>query len=205
MPKPPSGSNKKHLVYANSSANIFIEESYPGDVSFTIPIQYSIDVGDSNDAVGLNVEINAINHQDTDLTSIWGAKYYTLPERQPPDFKISSGVGAANTITVVTNEFNQEKNYDGDWYGNMTFGIKTPDGFMGSTWQPIPGTTTTITPILSFYIATGSFKANQLADYETIFTNSAVVNLEDFDNFEATVTRTETGTWTVTKGVPSSS
>jgi hypothetical protein len=85
----------------------------------------------------------------------------------------------------------------------MSFGIKTESGFMGMTWAPNPDQTRTIKPTLKFYISTGSFGENQLAEWNDVSNKAAEIQVpRDFKNFSSTVTYTSRGTWEVKPGRP---
>ena len=60
-------------VFANSSASLAIDSNDPSTNSFTIPVQYVVAAGASNNAVGLNVKVNSTISQDSDLTQVWDA------------------------------------------------------------------------------------------------------------------------------------
>jgi hypothetical protein len=196
----PAGVPDKN-VYANSSASLFVLPNYGGTNKFTIPVQYSLGAGSSNNAVGLGVQIDANIIKDAQLKQTWEAQYATIPPNQGPNLSLVQGTASPdNTIGLLSNDFNKVKNENGKWYSNMSFGIQTQNGFMGVTWSPSPNDGNTITPKFSFYIATGSFTSYELADIATISRQSAKIELSDFTNLEATVTLTSTGTWLVQGG-----
>ena len=193
-------------VYANSSAMLSVLPNYQGINKFTIPLQYMLAAGASNEAVGLNVQIDSAIMKNASLTQTWEAKYATAPPPQGPTLQLDQGVSSpGGTLAIKSNDFNQVQNENNSWFSNMSFGIQTAQGFVGVTWKPGPNQTSTITPKFSFYIATGSYTSNSLADMATISSTSAAVSLSDFQNLKATVTLDSTGKWYVTPGKPSMS
>jgi hypothetical protein len=188
-------------VFANSSASLFVLPNYGGTNKFTIPLQYSLGAGASNEAVGLGVQIDASIIQNAQLKQTWEAQYATIPPKQGPNLNLVQGQKSPdNTIGVLSNDFDKVINENGKWFSNMSFGIQTQNGFLGVTWSPSPSDDHTITPKFSFYIATGSFTSYELADISTISRKSAKVEIKDFKNLEATVTLTSKGEWLVTPG-----
>lgn len=192
-----------HNVFANSSVQLAIGSNQPGTNTFTIPVQYVVGAGASNNAVGLNVQINSSIPKDANLTDTWEADYATVPPPQGPTMRKLSKQSPANTIAIASNAFDQATNEDAGWFSNMSFGIKTSQGFIGMTWSPSPQQTTTLTPQLKFYVAVGSYGSNTLADWTTVGNDSAEISVpDDFQYNATTVTYTATGGWTVTPGKP---
>ena len=191
-------------VFANSSANLTVRPNDPGLNSFTIPVQYKVGAGASNQAVGLNVKINTRQSSDADLKDTWLAEYVTVPPKMGPTLQRINQTATENTIVMKSNEFDQAINQSESWYENMSFGIETDSGFIGMTWSPNPGKTTTLTPKLTFYIATGDYGSNSLADFTTISTTSGVVSVpNDFSRQrEVTVVYGSNGVWSSYKGKP---
>lgn len=190
-------------VYANSDAMLSVLPNYGGVNSFTIPLQYVVGAGATNEAVGLDVVIDSNIIQQAQLQQTWNADYATAPPKQGPQLSLAQGgVSPSGTIGLISNAFDQTQNENNQWFSNMSFGIQSANGFMGVTWAPSPSDTSTVTPKFSFYIATGNYTSNSLADITTISNQSAQVTLSDFKNLEATVTLTTKGTWLVTPGKP---
>jgi hypothetical protein len=188
-------------VYANSSASLSVLPNYGGINKFTIPVQYSLGAGASNEAVGLGVQIDTSIIKQAQLQQTWEAQYATIPPNQGPNLSLVQGQKSPDdTIGLLSNGFDKVKNENGKWYSNMSFGIQTQNGFLGVTWAPSPNDQNTITPKFSFYISTGSFTSYELADISTISRQSAKVELSDFKNLEVTVTLTSTGDWLVEPG-----
>lgn len=203
LEKPEGVLGKK--VYANSNAMLNVLPNYPGVNKFTIPISYQIGVGASNEAVGLNIKIDSNIMEEVKLTDLYHAKYATAPPKRGPVLTLDQQQSSpANTIKIKSNNFDRVKNENNGWYSNMSFGIKTANGFIGVTWAPSPNEDSTITPKFAFYIATGNYTSNGLADITTISDTSAKVTLDQFKNLEATVTLNSKGDFIVTPGRPSS-
>jgi hypothetical protein len=193
-------------VFANSSASIAIDSNDPSTNSFTIPVQYVVSAGASNQAVGLGVQINSTISQDSDLTDVWDATYANVPPNKGPKLTLdgSSSVGA-NSLKIVTNAFDQENNESNNWYASQSFGIQTESGFMGMTWSPSPNQSRTLTPKLSFYVSVGSFGDSTLADWTQVSNQSAQLSVPgSFSAGAATVTYLNNGKWQITPGKPAS-
>lgn len=189
-------------VYGNSDAYINVEPNYGGTNSFGIPLQYTVGAGASNKAVGLDVQINSSYLLNANIKDSFNVKYATVPPNQGPDITKNSTPSSAGTISLITNNYDEVQNNNHKWYENMSFGIQSENGFLGVTWQPSPSETTTLTPKFSFYVATGNFSSNELVDLNSVSTNSAEIELSDFDGFDVTVTLNSDGSWTVTPGTP---
>jgi hypothetical protein len=194
-------------IFANSNTMLSVVPNYPGTNTFTVPLQYKVAAGASNEAVGLNVKIDSAVMQNANLEQLWDADYVTVEGNQGPQGPgltlNPSTVSPSGTIGIKSNDFNQSQNENEKWFSNMSFGLESASGFLGVTWSPSPSVTSTITPKFAFYIATGSFTSNSLVDMTTICNESQTVELSDFLNLEATVTLSATGTWSVTPGAPS--
>ncbi|AUC76395.1 MULTISPECIES: hypothetical protein [unclassified Olleya] len=194
-------------VYANSDTMLSVVPNYAGTNTFTIPFQYKVAAGASNKAVGLNVQIDSSIMQDSNLEQLWNADYVTVTGSQGPQgpsLSLNQSIPSPkNTIGIRSNSFDQVQNENKKWFGNMSFGLESSNGFLGVTWTPSPSNTSTITPKFAFYVATGAYSSNSLADIATISNDSAKIELTDFKNLEATVTLTSSGTWLVTPGSPS--
>ena len=191
-------------VYANSDAMLSVLPNYGGLNSFTIPLQYVVGAGASNQAVGLDVKIDSNYIKNSQIQQVWNVDYATVPPPQGPIISLKQGATSPpKTLGMETNAFDKVKNENNQWFSNMSFGIQSANGFMGLTWSPDPSNTYTITPKFAFYIATGNYTSNSLADINAISNTSAKVELTDFQNLEATVTLTSTGTWLVSPGKPS--
>lgn len=191
-------------VYANSNTMLSVLPNYGGTNRFTIPLQYVVGAGASNKAVGLDIKIDSSFIQNSELEQLWDADYATAPPNQGPVISLDSGATSpANTLGIKSNDFDRVQNENEHWYSNMSFGIQSANGFLGVTWSPSPSDTSTITPKFAFYVATGDYTSNNLADMTTISNTSAQIELTDFKNLEATVTLTSKGKWLVAPGAPS--
>lgn len=191
-------------VYANSDTFLSVPE-FTGSQknAFTIPLQYSVQVGATNKAVGLNTLIESSDTHNTDLGIEWEATYTQEKGKRIGPSLAKTGTTPANQLAMVTNAYDKSAEKLNQWYGNMTYGVKSKNGFIGLTWSPDASTTYEILPKVTFYIATGSFIPNELADINKISTQSAVVTEKDFDgNNECTVTLNKEAKWVVTPGSP---
>ena len=201
--EPPKGLNDSG-VFANSSTSLAVTPNYPGVNTFTIPVQYVLAAGASNHAVGLNIKIDSSITNDVNLKDVWEAEYATVPPNQGPNMTRTSTSSDDSTITYNSNKFDQVKNENASWFSSMTFGIQTNQGFIGMTWAPAPNSQRVITPKLNFYVATGKYGSNELADFTDISRTSAQIPLSKFERLKATVTLEADGSWTVTPGAPKS-
>ncbi|PCH65947.1 MAG: hypothetical protein COC04_00530 [Gammaproteobacteria bacterium] len=196
-------------VYANSSTSLIIGGSQGGKNSFTIPVNYVLSAGASNHAVGLDTKIESSVTNNADLKEVWLAEYFNVADggKRAPEMALVAGQSSPErTLAFQSSNFNRAVNEARDWYSSMSFGIQTSNGFIGSTWSPEPGATVTIEPKLTFYIGTGNYSSNQLANFTEVSTVSAAVPLSKFDLLgEATVTLDSESNWVVTSGAPSSS
>lgn len=192
-------------VFANSNTSLVIPGGSTDLNLLTIPIQYVIGAGASNNAVELDILIQSNATRNTDLGESWQVKYFTIPPYEGPIISEGDKGSVVKTSTALTTTpFNAKTNAENGWYENMSFGLKTSQGFMGVTWKPEANTTYTITPKLTFYISTGSYSSNSLADITQVSETAAKCNIDqDFDEIkECTVTYTEEGEWIVKKGRP---
>lgn len=191
-------------VYANSSAYLNIQSNALSTNYFGVPVQYVVGAGASNQAVGLNVQVVSNIQQNANLKQVWEASY---PFRTAPTLINTGGsTGNASTIQIQTDSYNKASDEANGWYGNQSFGIQTQDGFIGMTWSPSPGQTVSISPTLTFYVATGSYNENTLASYTTVSTASQTVTTSNFDAAnQCTVTYNADGTWSIAAGAPQSS
>ena len=188
-------------VFANSSASLYVQPNYGGINKFTIPLQYILAAGASNNAVAEGVQIDSSIVRNAQLEEVWEATYATVPPKQGPGLSIIQGAKSPeDTIGYNSNNFDKKHNQNEKWYSSMSFGIQSPNGFLGVTWSPSPGDEHTIRPKFSFFISTGSFTSYELADITTISGESAKVPWEKFENLEATVILTSTGTFRVESG-----
>lgn len=188
-------------VFANSSVNIAIDPGYKGYDTFTIPVQYSLGAGGSNEAVGLDIKVDAQMQKKVSLGEGLRADYANAPPNKGPNLGPGSAVGS-DSVGLQVNNFNQVANEEHGWFSNASFGIETAQGFIGMTWSPSPGENTTITPKLTFYVATGNFGINTLASFGTVSSQAAQITLDDFDRKKATVTLMPDGTFKVVPGMP---
>lgn len=192
-------------VFANSQVSLTVRPNAVGRNIFIIPVQYQVGAGASNQAVGLNVEVISDVSNDAALGDTWNAAYVNAPPNEGPTMALDGSKKQKPTdIAIVSNGFNDKKNAQNHWVANQSFGIVTAAGFIGMSWSPEPSKTRTITPKLAFYVASGSFGQNQLADWDDVSNDSAKINAPaSFDDMnECTVTYTETGGWAVTAGAP---
>jgi hypothetical protein len=190
-------------VFANSSTSLAVASIAPGVNTFTIPVQYVVGAGASNNAVGLNIKINSSITQNAELGEMWDANYMTIPPNMGPSMMLDGATVPPTALAIKSNAFNRAVNEAAGWFSNMSYGIQTNQGFIGMSWSPDPSKTRTLTPTLNFYIATGNYGANSLASWTDVSNNSAqLIVPSSFQFNKTTVTYTATGTWTVTPGEP---
>ncbi len=193
-------------LFANSNTSLQIPGLSSNLNSFTIPVQYIVGVGASNNAVGLNTVITSNATRNTELGQGWAVTYATVPPNQGPDLS-GAALSSATSITMTSNAFNQQTNQANSWYESMTFGVKTQSGSLGITWVPDPSKEYIITPTLTFYIAVGNFSSNQLASIAAISTGSQALSTpSSFDALgRCTVVYSATGQFSTYTGVPKAS
>jgi len=190
-------------VFANSSTSLAVASMAPGINTFTVPVQYVVGAGASNNAVGLNIKINSSITENAELGEMWDANYVTIPPNMGPTMVLDDLSVAPTALAIKSNAFNRAVNEAGGWFSNMSYGIQTYQGFIGMSWSPDPSKTRTITPMLKFYIGTGTYGANSLASWTEVSNDSAVLSVpSSFKYNKTTVTYTETGKWKVTPGEP---
>jgi len=190
-------------VYANSSANLAVMPNSPASNYFEVPVQYLVGAGASNNAVGLNVVVVSNVTNDANLQDTWQANYANWPPNEGPTMANSGVQAPANTIAIVSNPYEKVKNENNGWFANQSFGIQTEAGFIGMTWDPDPNQTRTLTPKLTFYVATGDYSSNALASWNDVSNDAQPVNAPgDFLYNKCTVTYGENGEWSIAPGEP---
>ena len=193
-------------VFANSNTVLSVPGLSTDLNSIQIPVQYVIGAGASNNAVGLNTVITSSATRNTNLQVLWDVNYAATPPLQGPIVPLSSsGESPARTVAMKTNKYPKELNIENGWYENMSFGVKTAQGFMGVTWSPQPNKTYTITPKLTFYITVGNYSSYSLADIDSVSNDCVALDTsQDFSlNNVCTVVYTNDGGWSHFKGRPS--
>jgi hypothetical protein len=189
-------------VFANSSTNLVVSTHQSGqDDAFTIPLQYVIQAGSSNNAVGLGTKIDSSIIKDIDLATAWQVDYF-LQNKGPKLYPASDvTLPPTNEVDILTNDFDQDQEPLKKWFHSLTFGVQSDKGFMGVTWAPDPSETYAIKPKVQFYISTGSFVSNTLANMTSVSTKAAPITEDSFDgNNECTVTLLTNGKWLIEKG-----
>jgi hypothetical protein len=190
-------------VYANSSAKLEVVPNSPASNYFEVPIQYVVGAGASTHAVGLNIQIVSNITNDASLQDTWQANYANWPPNEGPTMAKSTVQAPANAIAIASNAYDRVNNENNGWFGNQSFGILTEAGFIGMTWDPEPGQTRTLTPNLTFYVATGDYSANSLASWNDVSNNALAVNAPgDFLYNKCTVTYHPNGMWSLALGPP---
>ncbi len=189
-------------VYANSSAQISIQSNQPGTNKFVIPGQCVVGAGAGNKPVGLNAKIYSSVTNNADLGDVWNVVYYDTPRNQGPTMGKDNATASPNMISIKTAPFDKAVSQNNGWYASQSFGIETENGFIGMTWSPDPNTTITLEPKLEFYVATGSYGANTMADWTEISNCAAQISApRDFDGTRVcTVTYNSNGTFSVAQG-----
>ncbi|ARC94992.1 hypothetical protein B6A42_26555 (plasmid) [Vibrio coralliilyticus] len=196
-------------VYANSSAHLSVrsqKESPHSTNHFSIPLQYRVKAGANNEAVGLNVEVDSSTYQNVDIGDLVDVDFTFSDDYEGPSSQLeSNGADSSTEIDIKTNDFDFHDERKYGWFGSLTYGVQSANGFIGLTWAPQASQTYRIAPKVSFYIATGSFRSGELADITQISSDAASVTESDFDDaFNCTVTYTERGGWLVEPGKPKS-
>ncbi|MBD2492837.1 hypothetical protein [Nostoc sp. FACHB-280] len=191
-------------VFANSNTNLSVSPNYGGINTFTIPVEYILGAGATNNAVAPNIRITSSITKKAKLTETWEAKYFDVPPYQGPEMSKSGSISPANTLSIESSPFEQQKNEAQGWFANMSFGIQTLQGFIGMTWSPAPNKKRILTPKLEFYVSIGDYGSNSLADWNEVSRGSAVISVPgSFDILgNTTVTYSSSGKWTVTPGKP---
>ena len=188
-------------VYANSSTSLAVDPNASSINTFTIPVQYVVEAGASTRPVGPNIKISSTCKENVELRDIWDVEYATVPPRKGPKMTKSDEKAEDDKIKITSNDFDQIKNETDGWFSSMSFGIKTDQGFIGMTWAPGPQEDKTLTPVLKFYVATGTFEDNELAKWTTVSKTCAEINVpRDFKYNKTTVTLTSKGHWEVNPG-----
>ncbi|WP_293118949.1 hypothetical protein [Okeania sp. SIO1I7] len=188
-------------VFANSTTNLQVYPNQPGQNSFTIPVQYVVGAGASNNPIEEGIKIQSSVSNDANIKDEWEVDYATVPPNRGPLMNKSGEASPDKTISIQSSSFEKERNEAQGWYSSMTFGIKTSNGFIGMTWDPDPAEKEIITPKLTFYVSVGTYSSSTLANFTTVSNHSAKISLSDFDLLNnATVTLESDGTWKVTKG-----
>ena len=190
-------------VFANSSASLAVAPHAPSTNTFTIPVQYLVGAGASNQAVDLGIKIESSIQLNASLDEQFSATYANVPPNLGPTL-VSTGSGAgSNQISIKSNSFEQANNEANGWFASQTFGIQTAQGFIGMSWSPDPNFTRTLTPKLKFFVAVGDYGSNKLASWNTINNDSVELDVPiDFNLRKVTVTLQNNGTWRKEPGEP---
>jgi hypothetical protein len=190
-------------IYANSSARMTLNPSSSHTTAkFEIPIQYQLAARSTNKATGLGIKISTENTKPVNLGQAWAAKFYTEADHQAPDLSPNGNGAMPNEVLYNCNPFNPSSAIQNSWYPSQTFGMKTESGFIGMSWEALPNTKVSISPNVKFYINTGTFHPNTLADYTVIKQKAAELGKNDFKGFAATVILKEDGTFDKFPGAP---
>lgn len=146
----------KDTVFANSSAYLTVP-LFTGsqDNYFTVPLQYVVQAGASNKVVGLKTKINSSVNEETDLGEAWGLEYFI--DNEGPVLSKVQDAAPLTDVLIVTNDYDKNREQPNNWYNNITFGVRSENGFMGVTWSPQPQTKYMIRPKVEFYISNGTF------------------------------------------------
>lgn len=189
-------------TYANSSTSLRLSGKSTGRHKFVIPVQYVAGAGNTQKAVGLNVLVDSSDHKDLNMGETLEVKFPEPPPKAAAILQRQKD-GAEDKISVKTLPFNPEKFKDNNWFPNLSFGIETQDGFIGMTWEPKPNQSYVIKPKLSFYVATGDYSENLLAEWASVSRDVPKIAADDFDSNKAcTVTLKIDGSWDVKAGKP---
>lgn len=195
--------NVGSTVYANSAVNVEVVPNSQSDNSFTIPLQFSIGADAATKPVGLNIVVDSNVKENVEMGQAWNAGYANAPPAQGPTLAMASEGGPTTSLSIASNHFNAGINAANNWYESQSFGVESAQGFMGVTWEPNPGDITTITPTLSFYVATGTFSKNALAEMNTVSGDCATISTDQFSGSnEAWVALDDQGYWHVYSSNP---
>lgn len=189
-------------IYANSSARVTLPAKSKHVTMFEIPIQYKLGARSENKAAGLDVRVSSRNTQNVEIEQVWEAKFSTDASNMAPSLKQFGGKAKKGEIDFLSNDFSPSEAKLNRWYPIQTFGLETGTGFVGMSWEAQPSDLVSISPNLKFFVNTGSFTANTLADYTSVKRNAAEINEDSFDGYSVTVTLEETGKWSVKRGRP---
>ena len=141
---------------------------------------------------------------NTELGKQLDIQYGDPAQHRLPIMTETGSITNPNALLLQTLPYDKDEEAQANWYANQSFGIETPQGYIGMTWSPNSGQPLTLIPNLTFYVAIGDYGVNQLASLEQVANNAAVVtapNSFDAGN-EATVTCTQEGRWIVAPGSP---
>ena len=191
-------------IYANSSARLTLKpDSLSTIAKFEIPVQYKLAATSLNKATGLGIRVSTQNSSNVSLGQEWAATFYTGTENQAPDLDKTGSAPNETEVVYKSNAFDPQMAKKNRWFPNKTFGMETVTGFIGMTWEASPSKKDTISPNVTFYINTGSFHPNTLADYSAVQDAPAALGKDNFDGFDATVILNRNGRFDVQSGAPS--
>lgn len=185
-------------VYQNSNTFLSVPFYNPNDSQiFKANVQYVLEAAQQSQPVKLGNQVISTAKQDADLNTGYTATYSSEQGGFPTITEGSTKVPQSTNMVVETNKFTPVQ----DYYNALTFGVTTTQGLTGVTWEPKPNIDYKITPTLTFYIAIGSYQANELAQIDATSVDNAVIKSGfggNFDQFNNTwVTYNIDGTWAV--------
>ena len=190
-------------VWANSNTSLSVAPNTPAVNTFAISDNYVVGAGASDQPVQLSSNVSSFIVADAFEADYFDAIYADVPPREGPILVDSGAKSPQGTIAISANHFDQGSNEAQGWFGNMSFGIRLAQGFIGMSWSPHPGETTTLTPRLNFYVTIGFYSNNTLASWNQISNSSALLKIPNSFLFnKATVIYTSTGSWEVVPGEP---
>ncbi|NEQ35968.1 MAG: hypothetical protein F6K40_06585 [Okeania sp. SIO3I5] len=186
-------------IFQNSNTFLEIPPYTPEETQkFVAHVQYKLEATQQNEPVGLDTYITSDFSKEVDLKNGYLVEYSSDKGGYPTieDYNTSRQPTSKNLI-AQTNKFEPVP----DYYNALTFGVTTTEGTTGVTWEPEPNIDYTITPTLTFYIATGEYQENVLAQIDATSAENAKITTGyggDFNNFNNVwVTYNQDGTWTV--------
>lgn len=188
-------------VYKNSTTNLIVPEYNPQRTQKMIAkVQYNLQATQQSEPVQVGNQVISDYTEDVELNEGYCVDYSSEKGGFPTiEGCTTSQEPQTTNLVAQTNKFTPVQ----DYYNAMTFGIVTNTGTTGVTWVPRPNINYGITPTLTFFMGTGDYEKNELAEIDE--TSGDFAKMEtgpggNFDEFNNTwVTYNVDGTWTVDK------
>ncbi|NEQ77873.1 MAG: hypothetical protein F6K23_35570 [Okeania sp. SIO2C9] len=186
-------------IYQNSNTFLNIPPYEPEETQkFVAHVQYKLEATQQNEPIYLGTKIESDFSKEVDLNKGYLVEYSSEKGGYPTiEQHNTSRIPKSQNLIAQTNIFEPVE----DYYNALTFGVTTTEGTTGVTWEPRPNIDYAITPTLTFYIATGGYSENVLAQIDATSVDTATIKTGyggDFNSFNNVwVTYNEDGTWTV--------